>query len=884
MERKIFDLDEEIRKWKKSLRRYEVFEDGFIADIELHLRDAYKAHRQEGLSEADAFWKAVDQMGTADSIATEYRKNRLVMLNRRSPLRPGRFMPALVWNYIKTALRAIRRQKGYSFINVIGLAIGLTVCMMIVLWVADEWSFDRFNANADRIYRVYRNESATTEGATSVLTPPPMAAALKADFPEIIKATRFGYWRRSLVTYKDKSFNESGFRHADPDFFDMFSFPLLNGDPENVFSQPYSVVLAEKAAEKYFGKEDPIGKVLTVNNSYDVTVTGVIHNESFNSSLEFDFLAPFDLLLKESIGEEHADNWGFNSFGTYVMLERSVSAENLNEKLKSYLHKYSEEDTDELALQPLTDIHLFSNLGHDLSNRGDIKYVWIFSALAVFVLLIACVNFMNLTTARSANRAREVGLRKVVGAGRPQLIRQFFSESILMALFALVIAFFLLEFFLPLFNTLSGKKLASNWQNNPTLLIGFIGLAFLTGILSGIYPSLFLSSFRPIQSLKGSMNSSGANLIFRKALVIFQFTLSIFLIIGTHVISRQLSYMRNIDLGFNREHIIYISIHGELHEKYDAIREQFLKDPDVLHVTASMSLPTSIQGSPGTPMWEGRPPDAKMEIKADFVDYDYIETFEIPLVEGRSFSRDFATDPETAFIVNEEAVRRMGLEKPVVGKKFGFWDIDGQIIGVMKDAHFQPLHQKIEPLVFKMFPGWLRRMYVKFRSDNIASTLSSLEKTWVDMNLGYPFEYRFLDEAFENLYKSEARLEKIFRSFAALAVFIACLGLFGLASFVAEQRTKEIGIRKVLGSSTSRIVALLNQEFLKWVAASNLIAWPIAYLALRKWLQKFAYRAGIEIWAFVLAAILGLAVALFTVSLQTLRAARANPVDSLKHE
>jgi len=711
-----------------------------------------------------------------------------------------------------------------------------------------------------------------------------MAAALKRDFPEIIKATRFGYWQRQLVTYKDKSFNEPGSRHADPDFFDMFSFPLVKGDPETVFSNPYSVILTEKTAAKYFNEEDPIGKTLTVNNSYDVIVTGVIHNDSLNSSLEFDLLSPFEIIIKESIGEDNADNWGFNSFRTYVMLEQSASAENLNQKLTGYVKKYTEEDTDELALQPLTDIHLFSNLGHDLRNRGDIKYVWIFSALAVFVLLIACVNFMNLTTARSASRVKEVGLRKVLGAERSQLIRQFFGKSILIALFALWIALILLELLLPLFNTLSGKQLTSGWWNNPILSLGFIGLALVTGILSGSYPALFLSSFQPIRIFKSTGRSSGANPLFRKVLVIFQFTLSVFLIIGTLIISRQLSYMRNIDLGFNREHIIHLSIHGELHDRYGSICERFLQEPDVIHVTASMALPTNIQSSPGTPMWEGRSPDAKMEIKADFVDYDYIETFDIPLVEGRSFSREYSTDSETAFIVNEEAVRRMGLEKPVVGKRFGFWNIDGQIIGVMKDAHFQNLHYKIEPLVFKMFPGWLRRMYVKIRSVNVSATLASLEKTWDEMNLGYPFEYRFLDEDFHNLYNSEARLGKIFKSFAALAVFIACLGLFGLASSIAEQRTKEIGIRKVLGSSTARIVALLNKEFLNCIAAANLIAWPIAYFAMQAWLQKFAYRTNIEMWIFLLSAALGLAVALLTVSLQTLRAARANPVDSLKHE
>lgn len=880
----MFDLENEIKKWKKSLYKHEVFESGLIADLELHLRQAYDDQKLVGFDDEAAFQKAVSQIGDAENIAAEYNKNRMIALNRRSPLRPGRFMPALIFNQIKTALRNIRRQKGYSLINIAGLAIGLTVCMLIVLWVVDEWSYDRFNVHASQIYRVYRDESATKTNSTSVLTPPPMAAALKRDFPEIIKSTRFGYWQRHLVTYKDKCFNEIGHMHVDPDFFDMFSFPLVKGNPETVFSDPYSVVLTEKTAAKYFGEEDPIGRTLTVNNSFDVLVTGIIRNESLNSSLEFDLLSPFEILLKESIGEDNADNWGFNSFGTYVLLAQSADAESLDQKLKIYLKKYNEEDTDGLALQPLTDIHLFSNLGHDLRNRGDIKYVWIFSALAVFVLIIACVNFMNLTTARSANRAREVGLRKVVGAQRPQLIRQFFGESILMALIALVIALFLVELLLPMFNSLSGKELNSAWRGNSSFLLVFIGLSIITGILSGIYPAMLLSSFQPVKILNGTMRSSGANPFFRKALVIFQFSLSVFLIIGMFVISSQLNYMRNIDLGFNRDQIIHVSMHGELHDKYEAIRERFLKNPNVLHITASMALPTNIQSTPGTPMWEGKPEDAVMEIKADFIDYDYIETFEIPLVEGRSFSREFSSDLETAFIVNEEAVRRMGLAKPVVGKKFGFWGIDGQIIGVMKDGHFQSLHHKIEPLVFKMFPDWLRRFYVKIRSDNLSSTIKALEKTWGEMNLGYPFEYRFLDEDFDNLYRSEARLGNIFEAFAALAVFIACLGLFGLASFTAQQRTKEIGIRKVLGSSTSRIVALLNQEFLKWIALASLIAWPIAYFTMRIWIQKFAYRADIEMWMFFLSAAIALAVALITVSFQTLRAARANPVNSLKHE
>ena len=880
----MFDLERAIRGWKKTLYKFESLDDGFIADLELHLRDEYSGQKEAGLGDEEAFRRAAAQVGTAESIASEYYKNRVLSLNRRSPWRLSRFMPALAWNYVKTAWRKIKRQKGYSFINIAGLAIGLSVCMMIVLWVVDEWSFDRFHADARRIFRVYRNESATRPNSGSALTSPPMAESLKKDFPEIILATRFGTWERRLVTYRDKNFNETKYMHADPDFLAMFSFPLVKGEPAAAFAKPNSVVITEKTAAKYFGLEDPLGKILTVNHSFDVVVTGVIKNVPSNSSLEFDFLSPFEILFKQFIGEDTRGNWGFNSFSTYVMLPPNASAENLNRKLLGYIKKYQPEDPDELVLQPLMDIHLFSDLGHDYNNLGDIKYVWIFSALAVFVLLIASVNFMNLTTARSASRAKEVGLRKVVGAGRIQLIRQFFGESIMMALLALAIALVLVELLLPLFNTLSGKHLTSAWRNNPALLLTFFGIALVTGAFSGSYPALFLSSFQPIRVLKGSLGSAGVNPLFRKVLVSFQFSLSVFLVIGTIVISRQLSYLRNKDLGYNREHIIHLSIHGGLHEKYGAIRDRFLKNPDVLHVTASLALPTNIQNSPGTPEWEGKGPDEKMEIKADFVDFDYIETFNIPLVEGRSFSRDYATDPETAFIVNEEAVRRMRLQKPVVGKSFGFWSTKGQIIGVMKDAHFQTLHHKVEPLVFKIFPDWFFRMYVKIRSGDIAATLRSLEKTWDQMDLGYPFDFRFLDEDFQNLYNAEARLGSIFRSFAALAVFIACLGLFGLASYLAEQRAREIGIRKVLGASVSGIALRMSGDFTKWVLVANLIAWPVSWIIMSRWLNGFAYRLSLEAWIFLLAAGLSLGLALLTVGLQSVRAARANPAVTLRQD
>jgi putative ABC transport system permease protein len=880
----MFDVEKAVKEWIRALQKHESLEQGLLADLELQLRDTFEALKSEGLGEEEAFRTAVAKLGKPEAIADEYRKNQALALDRRRPWRPSRFMPALGWNYLKAAGRKIGRQKGYAFINVAGLAIGLAVCMLISLWVVDEFGYDRFHQNYRTIFRVYHDESATAPGSTSALTPPPMAAALKKDFPDVVRSTRFGAWGKRLVSWGEKGFVETKYMNADPDFFAMFTFPFVKGDPASAFSNPYSVVLTEAAAEKYFGREDPMGKTLNVDHAFDVVVTGVLRNVPAGSSLEFDMLSPFELVLTKYIEEKARDNWGFNSFSTFVMLANEDSGSGLNRKIAGYLKTFEPQETDKLALQPLSAIHLRSRLGSDYSNTGDIKYVWIFGALAALILAIACVNFMNLTTARSANRAREVGLRKVVGATRPQLVRQFFAESVLMAVLSFAVAMLLLELLIRPFNALAAKNLPSALQMDPLVLLGFFGLALVTGLIAGSYPALFLSSFRPVVVLKGMLRSAGSNPRLRKTLVVFQFSLSVFLIAGTAVISRQMSYMRTLDLGFQRERIVRLSLFGELKGKYGVIREEFLRNPEVLNVTASLALPTNIQNTPGTPEWEGKNPDEQMEIKADFVDYDYLETFGIPLVEGRSFRRDIATDAETAFIINEEAARRMRLAPPVVGRSFGFWGIKGQIIGVMKDAHLQSLHHKIDPMVFKMFPDWLSTIYVKLRAGDVAAALGSLKKTWEGMRLGYPFEARFLDDDFENLYRTEQRLGAIFRYFAALAVFIGCLGLLGLASFMAEQRAKEIGIRKVLGASVSGVTLMMSGQFIKWVLAANLIAIPAAWIVMNRWLGGFAYRTEIGIGVFLLSAGLSLGLALLTVAFQSIRAARGNPVVALRQE
>jgi len=790
----------------------------------------------------------------------------------------------MIKSHLLILLRNIRRQKAYSFINIAGLAIGLACAILILLWVRDEIGFDRFHAQAGRIFRLFRDESATASGARSALTSPPMAAALKKDFPDVLKATRFGTWQQRLVVNGDKAFTETSYMHVDPDFFFIFSFPFLKGDPATALARPDAVVLTRSAAEKYFGDEEPMGRVLNVDRAFNVVVTGVVQDPPPDSSLKFALLSPFELLLSRYLEKETGENWGFNSFSTFLLLAPDVPGESFSSKLKGYLQRYTPDDTDRLAVQPLTDIHLRSDLNHDFKGNGSLATVWIFSCLAVFVLAIAAMNFMNLATARSTKRAREIGVRKVIGARRPQLVAQFLVESVSLSLLAFVAALILIELFLPAFNRLAGKEIAANWFRNLPMFLGAFGVALATGVISGLYPAFYLSSIRPIRVLKGTLRQAGGGAVFRKTLVIVQFALSAFLLTGTLVIARQMHDVRTRNLGFDKERIIHFKLSGELKDKYPALKAAFLRDPHVAAVTASLSLPTNIQNSPGTPEWEGMDPKAQMDIRADFVDFDYFETFGIPIVEGRGFSRAFATDPEEAYVVNEEAVRRMGLARPAVGKRFAFWGRQGRIIGVMKDAHFQPFRQKIEPLVFKMFPDWLSVVYLKIRPGDIAPSLASIDKTWMSLGFGYPFEYHFLDESFEGLYRSEARLGILFRTFAALAVLVACLGLFGLATFMAERRTREIGIRRVLGASIPGLTATMSREFVVSVLIANLVAWPAAWLIMRRWLESFAYRAPLSPLSFVFSGVLVLAFALATVSGLSIRAASANPVEALRYE
>jgi putative ABC transport system permease protein len=791
----------------------------------------------------------------------------------------------MFWNYLKVTWRNIKRYKGYSSINIIGLAVGLACCILILLWVQDELSYDRFHAKADDLYRAVTEYQKTVPSTHYWPVCAPLAPALKEDYPKIIKATRFTRLRREQpVKYGDKSLLEAQICLTDPDFFEMFTFPLLQGDPASALSNPNSLVITEEMATKYFGSENPLGKTLNINNEHDFTVTGIMKNIPHNSHLKFDFLVPF--IRIEDFEKEWAvlDNWTLNGFATYVLLQKNTSLQELNHKIKDFILKHVAESKDLLYLQPLKDIHLYSShIQFGIEGQGNIKYVYIFSVVAFFVLIIACINFMNLATARSSNRAKEVGLRKVVGARRPQLIGQFFCESVLMALLSLILAVILVELFLPAFRNLSGKPLDLGFSNNINILLTIVVMTLITGFLSGTYPALFLSSLRPVKVLKGRLKTEERGYLFRKILVVSQFSLSILLIICTILVSNQVDYMRNRKLGLDKEQVVYLPIRSEQVDKYDPLKIELLKNTGIRNVAASSNIPTyGVILTTDNFTWEGKDPEDIKVLHVTSTGYDFIETLNMEMIQGRSFSEEYRSD-ENAVVINETAQKMIGMEDPV-GKLLMQRDTELPIIGVVKDYHFRSLHSEIEPLLLVNAPSLYRYILIKLDSGDIPSTLANIESTWKTFFPDSPFEYHFLDEAYDKLYRTEQRMGTLFNYFTGLAVLISCLGLFGLASFMAEKRTKEIGIRKVLGAPVSGVVILLNKEFIKWVLIANIVAWPVAYYAMSKWLQGFAYRTNIGVWSFALAALIALAIAVVTVSYKSIKAATANPVESLRYE
>jgi putative ABC transport system permease protein len=804
----------------------------------------------------------------------------------------------LIKNYLKIALRNLLKFKAYSFINIFGLAIGIAACMMILLYIRDELSYDKYNAKADQIYRIHTFGKLAGNEINIAVSPPPLGETLVRDYPEVVQYTRLLPNKTMLIRYKDNVFNESNFFWADSTVFDVFTIPFIEGDPKTALNQPHTVVLTEKLAKKYFGKEDPMDKIMKFEDGTPYTVKGVVQNCPPNAHFHYDIFASI-----ASLGLGDTPYWISNNFYTYIVLRKGVPGSELEAKLPGFAEKYAGPQLKELFgasweelrksdniyefhMQPLTDIHLNSHLDYELEPNSDIKYVYIFSIIALFILLIACINFMNLSTARSAVRSKEVGIRKVLGSNKTQLVKQFLSESILLTFIAVVIAIALVEIFLPSFNTLAGKDLHTSYFNNFITIPVLVLVVIIVGLIAGSYPAFFLSSFRPVTVLKGNLNHIGGSWL-RSGLVVFQFAISIILFIGTFIIYGQLKYVQDKNLGFDREHVLVVTRAWALENQSQTFKNELMNNTHIVSASNTDNLPGRLFGQTVFKPEDSQSPQQYI-LAIMSTDYDFAKTMKLKLAEGRYFSREHASDSLTV-VINESAAKLMGIKDPV-GKRVilqGRTNDESMVftvIGVLKDFNFESLHQKIRPLAIFLNKGQTAYLPVRIRPADVAGSVSFVEKEWKKFVPNKPFEYFFLDEDFNKLYQSEQKTGEIFSVFSVLAIFIACLGLFGLAAFTAERRTKEIGIRKVLGASIPGIVILLSKEFTKWVLVANIIAWPLAYYFMNNWLQNFAYRIDPGWGTFLLSAVIALFIALLTVSFQAIKVAVANPVNALRNE
>ena len=805
-------------------------------------------------------------------------------------------------NHFKVALRNLLRYKFTSFINLFGLTVGLTCCLLIMIYIINELSYDKYNKNAHNIYRVERTFLNPETGALNLelgAVAPPFAPLLKNDFQEIKKITSILPAGNTAVRYEDKIFNETRVYFADENLFDLFDITVTRGNAAKALNEPYSVMLTEETAKKYFGDEDPVNKILRLDNQYICKVTGLYKALPDNAHWHPDVMISFNTLKDTAVygAENLKTNWGNNAFYTYLLMPDNYDPKKLEAQFPAFLNRHMSEngnatyktsDWTFLSLRKLTDIHLYSHKDSEIEENGDIKRVYIFSAIALFILLIACINYMNLSTARSSLRAKEIGVRKVIGAGKAELTIQFLSESVLLCGIAAILSFLFVYLALPWLNNLSDQSLSFSTLLQWKIIILLLLVPFVVGILAGIYPALFLSSFQPVKVLKGVFKAGNKTLSFRKALVVVQFSVSIILIISTAIVFQQMQYIQNRQLGFNKDQIVTFNNNAGLNTSYDAFKTALLANASIQKVGRSSRIPSGrLLDAQGSQINRGDSlAPTKADIKVVRVDEDFVPAYQVKILAGRNFSKAVTTDT-SSFIINEAAVKALGLKsnQDAIGKQFIYGGRNGRLIGVFQDFNFESLHQRVVPIVMltSTTPNGYGRISVKV-SGNMPSVLAHIETTWKKFLPDTPFDYTFLDERFADLYKSEQRQQSIFTLFSCIAIFIACLGLFGLSAFTITQRVKEIGIRKVLGASVGNIVNLISKEFLLLVIIASLIAFPIAWYAMSSWLQDFAYRVNIAWWVFIFSGIIALLIAFATISFQAIKAAIANPVKSLRTE
>jgi putative ABC transport system permease protein len=889
----------------KDLHYRGIVLDGFEDELTDHICSAVEMEMKSGKKFIDAYHLILKRFGHTSGLR-KTQKETLRSDNQTSKI--------MLQNYFKIALRNLAKQRFYSFINIAGLALGISSCLLILLYVQHEISYDRYHEKADRIYRINGEIKFGGNHYRLAVAPAPLAETLIHEFPEVETAVRFRNRGSYLVKRENsqESFREFQVIWADSTFFKIFSVPVLKGDGKTALKEPNTIAISAALAEKYFKNEEPLGQTLILDNGKTpYRVTAVFENMPSTGHFHF------DLLISMS-GLEEAKSSAFlsNNFNTYILLKEGASAKELEKKFPALVVKYIGPEAAavlggeftmekfiasgnklEYTLMPLTEIHLKSDLTAELDANSDITYVYLFSAVALFILVIACINFMNLSTARSANRAKEVGVRKVMGSMRSHLVRQFLMESVLLSVFAFILALALAYLLLPMFNSLSQLHL-----HLPFSEIGFYFSLFLAallvGCLAGLYPSLFLSAFEPAKVLKGQLSIGTKSGLIRGALVVFQFAISIFLIIGTFTIDRQLNFIQNKKVGFNKDQVIMVSDVYALGEQTQTFKNEVLKNSFITHGTISGFIPVNGGWRNDNTFWpEGAQPtqDNMVGLQNWTVDIDYLAAMDMKIVQGRGFSADFPSD-STAVILNQTAVKHFHFEDNPIGKKvatFGDNKADGTadpnsiktfpVIGVVEDFHFESLKQNITPLGFFLgkSPGYAS---FRFQAKNTKDVITAIEATWKRLAPGQPFQYSFLDESFGRMYASEQRLGKIFKGFAGLAIVIACLGLFALTAFTAEQRTKEIGIRKVLGASVTSIVILLSKEFGKLILISFLLSAPIAWYAVNWWLKNYTYKAEVGIFVYILAGLFAFLIAWLTMGYQSIKAASANPVKSLRSE
>jgi len=790
----------------------------------------------------------------------------------------------MIKNFFRLSFRNILKNKGFAFINITGLAVGLAASLLILLWIQDELSYERFNHNAENIYRVEEDQFYSGERYHVTVTPHPSGPVWKEKIPEIKEQTRINRLPRILFRQEEKVFFESAVIAADSGLFKIFTMPFMLGDSETALNSPNSIVLTQKLASKYFGETNPVGKTLNLENKYQFMVTGVMKDLPRNSMFTFEAVISYSFL--KEIGAI-SDSWGNNSILTFLLLEKGADKNAVNKKLTDVVLEYSPQTTTKYLVFPLLDIHLHSQFGYEIS-KGPVIVVFIFTLIAIFILLIACINFINLSTAKASGRTKEIGIKKVTGADQKTMIIQFMLESFFLVSVALVFALLLIGLFLPLFNNISGKNFILSDLFHFKFIFSVIVVGLVAGLISGIYPAFYLSSFQPVVILKGESVSGKGNGRLRQILVIIQFTLSILIAIAAIFMFRQLKHLQDKDLGFDKENLICIPMMGDMNAKYYSLKDDLLKESIIQGVTAARSNPVRIGSNSGGASWEGKDPDKHVLIGTNAVDYDYLETMKMELKSGRDFSKvyvsDLVKDTTGNFLINEEVAKIMGVEDPV-GKSFSFMGIRGRIVGVLKNFHFKGADQPIEPIAFALTdPKLLNNILIRLTPGYIPESLKTAERVWKNVYPEYPFDYFYIDEDYDRLFRQQLRLTRLLKYFTILAVIIACLGLYGLSAYSTEKRTNEIGIRKVMGAATPTILWTMVKEYLVLILISLVIALPAGWIIVENLLKQFASRIEISMPVFAAIAAGAFMIALITVCFQAFKASLINPAVALKVE